>query len=382
MGITSLSELFNASNGKMPQKVFAAATPQVPVTPFKGTASRISELATDKYAMGNPVLGRALSARSSGGLSSEGKYGGFFSATDQQAAIEGSAINLRENVGPNLQAKAEAFYKKIDPMYGEASKGPSRFFATPGMAQMPAVDPNRKNAIQGGYIDKIVNPSRQYANQLNDWYQTQSKPAQEYMGTAQRIASTPLSQLASQVATSAYGMNPDLATSKFSNLDAEYLKRTRDAASITEFGIPYEEQRAKEEDQLYGTTDKKIASANEAFASAELDKYTSLGSNYLSAATGQTAEQMYNIIDPGFYYQDPDTKQETATDGRWYTQQYAAYLADGDKEGASKLLNALPTDKQALKRLLLAMQSVFTAKAGKSAIATMTYDPLSGISAG
>ena len=80
-------------------------------------------------------------------------------------------------------------------------------------------------------------------------------------------------------------MNPDLATSKFSNLDAEYLKRTRDAASITEFGIPYEEQRAKEEDQLYGTTDKKIASANEAFASAELDKYTSLVSNYLSAAT-------------------------------------------------------------------------------------------------
>jgi hypothetical protein len=379
MAIGSLSDLFNSSQGRMVRRVATPPPPNTPVVPYKGTVSRISELATDKYAMGNPSLNRAISSPARGGLSSGGKYGGFFSATDQQAAIEGSAINLRENVGPDLQAKAEAFYKKIDPMYGEASKGPSRYYMKPGMSQMPGVDPNRTNVTQGGYIDKIVNPSREYANKLNDWYQTQSAPAQEYMGTAQRIAATPLSQLAAQTAVAGYGMNPDLATSKFANLDYEYLKRTRDAQSINEYGVPYDEFKAKQDDLLYGTSEKKLALQDERVASAELDRVTGLGSKYLSATTGQTATQMYNILGKEFKFNNPQTKTEENTSGAFFAQQYSQYLRDGKSSEASTLLNSIPSDKQDLKRLLLAIQSVFTSKAGKSAIATMTYDPLSGL---
>jgi hypothetical protein len=368
--IGSYDSLLKASQGRMAPRV---VTPPPAVEPYSGgldSASRANSLAQAQMA-GGPSLLSGFN-RASGGLSAKGKYSGFFSAGDQQAAIEGAAMDLKSDAA-TYRAKADAFMKKLDPVYGEASKGPSRAFTSQGTAQMPGVDP-RRSVTPGGYIDKIVNPSRKYANQLNDWYAQQSAPAVKYRATAEQIERTPISEFATQIATNSYGMNPDLARGKFANLDETYYKQQRDANSMANYGMPYDEYKAQQDELDFGTRDKKITAADEAFAARELDRVTGIGSNYLSATTGQTAQQMYAITSQQFKYTDPDDNKEKATTGERMVEQYGVYIDEGNMDAANKLLNAVPADKQSLRRLMEALQSVKLQKMGKAAVGTMTYE--------
>ena len=302
--IGSYDGLFNASQGRMAPRV---ATPPPAVEPYSGGlegAGRANSLAQAQMA-GGPSLLSSFN-RASGGLSAKGKYSGFFSAGDQEAAIVGAATDLKGDAAI-YRAKADAFMKKLDPIYGEAAKGPSRAFTSQGTAQMPGVDP-RRSVTPGGYIDKIVNPSRKYANQLNDWYTQQSAPAIKYQATADQIDRTPISQFATQIATNSYGMNPDLAAGKFAGLDAIYYKQQQDANSMAVNKMPYDEYKAQQEDLAFGTTDKKINAGIEAEAAANLDQISGVGSKFLSTATGQTAAQMYATVTPEFEFVDPNDK--------------------------------------------------------------------------
>jgi hypothetical protein len=376
----SREELFNASQGRMAPR--AAAAPSPVIQPYTGgfdTASLTNNLAQTQLANGSsliPNIGRA-----NGGLSAKGKYGGFFSAGDEQAAIEGSARNIK-NSADTYRAKADAFMNKLNPIYTEAAAGPSRAFIHQGTSQMPGVNENQQSINPNGYIAKIVNPSRQYASQLNDWYAQQSAPAVKYKATADQIDRTGISSLATQIATSNFGMNPDLAAGKFAGLDKTYYTEQQDAKSMAEHGMPAAEWKAQNEDNLYGTSAKKIAAGDEQFASSELDKVTNLGSKYLSAATGQTAAQMYNVLDKKFTYTNPLNKTQEEANGTSLAAQYSQYITEGNGKAAQDLLNSIPADRQDLKRLLQAMQSVALMKFGKSAINTMTYNPLAGVSGG
>jgi hypothetical protein len=79
--------------------------------------------------------------------------------------------------------------------------------------------------------------------------------------------------------------------------------------------MPYDEYKAQQDELDFGTRDKKITAADEAFAARELDRVTGTGSNYLSAATGQTAQQMYAITSQQFEFTDPDDGNKKATTG-------------------------------------------------------------------
>jgi hypothetical protein len=368
--IGSYDSLLKASQGRMAPRV---VTPPPAVEPYSGgldSASRANSLAQAQMA-GGPSLLSGFN-RASGGLSAKGKYSGFFSAGDQQAAIEGAAMDLKGDAA-TYRAKADAFMKKLDPVYGEASKGPSRAFTSQGTAQMPGVDP-RRSVTPGGYIDKIVNPSRKYANQLNDWYAQQSAPAVKYRATAEQIERTPISEFATQIATNSYGMNPDLARGKFANLDETYYKQQRDANSIALNQMPYDEYKAQQEDLAFGTTNKKINSGIEAEAAASLDEISGVGSSFLSAATGQTAAQMYKVAESEFDFTDPKDNVKKRGDGLYVIQQYGVYLDEGKLDMAQDLLNAIPQERQDLKRLVQALQSVKLQKMGKAAVGTMTYE--------
>lgn len=371
--IGSYEGLFNASQGRMAPRV---VTPKAPILePYSGgldRAGRANDLAQAQMASGSSLLGGF--DRASGGLSAKGKYSGFFSAGDQQAAIEGAARGIKGSA-EIYRAKADAFMNKLNPIYGEAAKGPSRAFISQGTAQMPGVnEKNWQKVTPGGYIDKIVNPSRKYANQLNDWYSKQSAPAVKYQATADQIERTPISQFATQIATNAYGMNPDLAIGKFAGLDKTYYTEQEDIKSIRDYGMPAAEYKAQQEDLLYGTSAKKITSADEAFAATELDKVTNVGSKFLSAATGQTADQMYKVLEPEFVFTNPETKTSQAVNGAWFAQKYSTYLQDGQFDKANQFLSSVPQDRQDLKKLLQAIQSITLQKAGKAAIGTMTYE--------
>jgi hypothetical protein len=55
-------------------------------------------------------------------------------------------------------------------------------------------------------------------------------------------------------------------------------------------------------------------------------------------------------------------------------EQYGVYIDEGNMDAANKLLNAVPADKQSLRRLMEALQSVKLQKMGKAAVGTMTYE--------
>jgi hypothetical protein len=390
--IGSHEALFNASQGRMAPRV--VAPPKTPLEPYKGSNWLASDLATAQSGLSSTptgTYGRIVSSPATGGLTAKGKYGGFFSAADEQSAIEGGALNLRENVAPTLMAKAEAFYNKLDPMYGEASKGPSRFFMKPGMSQMPGVDPNRTNVTQGGYIDKIVNPSRRYANQLNDWYATQAKPAQEYNATAMQIQSTPLSQLAAQIATSAYGMNYDLATSKFSGLDAKYFKEQEDAAAMAEtqkaaaaFAASSKENAALNI-PASGWKAYKATEAENAKTAAKIpgeyqrlvQDATQLKASALESATSQTSEQIYSSLNKEFTFKNPDDNTEIVSNGAGAIAKMNTYIDAGDTKAANALMTNIAGStsegQQQLVRILTAMFKLRVTNTGTQTQANSFY---------
>ena len=366
--IGSYDSLLKASQGRMAPRV---VTPQPPVQPV-GLPENISanSLAQAKLAKGPSLL--SSFDRASGGLSAKGKYSGFFSAGDQEAAIIGAATDLKGDAA-TYRAKAVAFINKLDPMYlGARNKAQSITRNSMGF------NPQSSSAANFRMFEETSqdrsNPLRAYATELNDWYSKQSAPAVKYRATADQIEGTPISEFATQIATNSYGMNPDLARGKFAGLDAIYYKQQQDADSMAKYGMPYDEYQKEQEDLAYGTKNKKINSAVEAEAASELDAIAGVGSSFLSAATGQTAAQMYKVAENKFNFTDPTDGQKKQANGLYVIKQYGTYLDEGKMSEAENLLNSIPQERQDLIRLIRALQSVKLQKMGKAAIGTMTYE--------
>ena len=373
MGISTLSELFNASKGQIAPRSFILPEPVNPGigesqdrrTALARTASQalaaplkivngVEQPAISKQP--NPVFSSIMSGtrRAGGGLNPEGKYSGFTNAGDLQTAIEGSAISLgRTSTPQSLRAKAEALYNKIDPMYSGATGTPERAFQEQrggyNSSQMPGVDPNKEYSSEG-YVGKIVNPSRQYANQLNDWYKKQALPAENYLESAQQLEATPLSYLAQQIATSAYGMNPDLAAGKFTTLDDRYYAQQRDVESMDEYGMPYAEY--KDKTALFDKNQKAIIKQ---YADT-IESTSGYKANALAALTAQTPEQMYASYGVNYTYKDPETKNEVVKNGQAIVQIMREYLYAGELDFARDLADSLGS--QDLARILNAMYNL------------------------
>ena len=369
--IGSYETLFQAAQGRIAPRVY---TPPAPPAQPAGLAENISanSLAQAKMSSaGSPSLLPSFD-RASGGLSAKGKYSGFFSAGDQEAAIIGAATDLKGDAA-TYRAKADAFINKLDPMYSGARKR-GQSIARDSMG----FNPQSSSAASFRMFEETSQdrsaPLRAYANELNDWYAKQSAPAVKYRATADQIERTPISEFATQIATNSYGMNPDLARGKFAGLDATYYKQQQDANSMALYGKPYDEQKAIDDELAFGTRDKKITSANEADAARELDSFTGTGSNYLSAATGQTAQQMYAITQQQFEFTDPKDGNKKATTGERMVEQYGIYIDEGNMDLATALINSVPSDKQSLRRLMEALKSVKLQKMGKVAQGSQTYE--------
>lgn len=365
--IGTIEGLVNAARGRIaPRSVTEPIQPVAADTGFSNAQLRrtaLAQSAADVFASGktvptqaNPVYSQVLSraTRATGGLDPEGKYGGFSNAGDLQTAIEGAAISLGRTSTPSaLRAKAEAFYNKIDPMYSEAAKGPSRAFMKPYMSQMPSVDPRRQYNPEG-YVGKVVNPSRQYATKLSEWYTQQTAPAENYLQTAQQLEATPLSALATQIATSAYGMNPDLAAGKFTGLDNKYYTQLRDQQSIAQYGVPYAQWKDMEAARI--KEEKTIPSR----WSAAIESTTGYNSSAMSALTAQTPEQMYATYGQDYTYKDPETNKDVVANGQGIVDIMRKYLTTGETDLALKLAESL--GEQDIARILNAMYNLGSTK--------------------
>lgn len=378
MTIATREDLLNAAGGVFkPREIFTNSNTYAPGQ-LAGDINRTgaSSTATNQYA--NLMAG----AKAPGGLSAKGKYGGFYTSADQEQAIRGSAINLAKGIPQQLRSTAKPYLDKLNTMYGEAS---TKYLLPEQKAAREQMGFNPVSSSAGSarmFEETSSNRTpllRNYANQLSTWYQKEAAPAKEYLSTAKQLESTPLSSLASSIATSAYGMNPNLATSKFGNLDTEYLKQQRDTESVLNYGMTYDERQKALEDAKYGTSLTKETKGLESLAGIEIENLTRVGSKFLSANTGQTAKQMYDVLQPTFEYVDPSTNTKTVGSGSYFAQQYSQYLTDGDEDSADKLLNSVPQDRQDLRRLLTAIKSVMLTKQGKSAMNAMQYQALADL---
>lgn len=364
MAIGTIKGLANAAQGRMaPRNIVMPEPVNVSADQAMARRAALAQSAAGVFASGkevpttaNPVYSDVVTkaTRAMGGLSDKGKYSGFSNAGDLQTAIEGAAISLgRTNTPAALRAKAEAFYNKIDPMFAEASKGPSRAFSQQGMTPMPSVDPRRQYSSQG-YVGKVVNPSRQYASQLGDWYSQQTVPAENYLQSAQQLEATPLAALATQIATSAYGMNPDLAAGKFSNLDTKYYEQQRNAQSLAQYGVPYEQWK-----DMQAAEAKAQKAVPQQWATA-IENTTGFKSSAMSALTAQTPEQMYATYSQEYTFKDPETGRENVANGQGIVDKMRQYLTSGETDFALKLADSL--GQQDLARILNAMYNLGSTK--------------------
>lgn len=388
MGIGTLPQLYEAAQGRMAPRVLIPPAPVDPGTAFDDARARRTALArtatevrTAAQAAGrtisselgktfptelNPVYKNILSnpTRAGGGLNPSGKYGGFNNAGDLQSAIEGSAISLGRTSTPQLlRDKATAYYDKLDTEYTEAQGAPERYFKKQrggyNSAQMPGVDPNKQYSSEG-YVGKIVNPSREYATQLSEWYAGATAPADDYLISAQQLENTPLSNLATQIATSAYGMNPDLAAGKFSGLDTTYFNQQRDREYMQQYGMPYADYEAEQK-----TIPGKYA--------AEIATTTGYRAADMSKLTAQSPEQMYVSYGTSYKYKDPETDTEVTRNGKAIIETMRDYLYEGELELAAKLAEAL--GDQDLARILNAQYNLGVTRNIKNEQENEAYAP-------
>lgn len=210
--------------------------------------------------------------RPGGGLSSKGKYGGFFSAEDLKRSIEGTSMRFK-STADRLRQEAMNRYTQVEQMY----------------------QPERKKMEMGLFKGTVESPTADdnYMRRLADWASSSVKPAEEYLKTAQQIEATPISTLAETIASRVYGMNPDLAVGKFSDLDEAYASRMRDIESMKRTGMPYSqyEQYVKQlESQQKSQLDEQAA-----FLEDQIASNFGVNPRTISTKMGRTPEQIYSI---------------------------------------------------------------------------------------
>lgn len=297
----------------------------------------------------------ASGQRSPLGLSGKGKYGGFYNAGDLETAIRGSAIGIR-SLAPQLRSEAASYYGNLDTAFEAAKRQPTEYYTARGYAsQLAQLDPYRgyRADLPGG---EIVNPAKQYVRSLRNWYGEASKPAEEYLQTAQQLEATPLSQLAQRIAVSQYGMNPNLASGKFSGLDAEYFKQQRDEEYISQYGVPYEQWAAE---QTKAQKDyAALTKSQQDQIKSTVEQGTGFSSSRLQASTNMTPAQMQAAMSTAYDY---NGQQLTGQD---LINQVNSYVSQGQIDMAKSMLDDLKSDSttQGIYRLINVLLNFSVAK--------------------
>lgn len=293
--ITNRDTLYKAAMGKQvkesPAPPLTQATPPPPRYPtapgyeYNPSPSESSNILANLLASGTTGAGR----------SSKGKYSGFYSGGDLDAAIKGSAIDLRENVPAQLEAKAKARYQAMNQMYRQAlgtqvpftteydprSGSAGNFRIAETLASTPSLRQARRNVSE-------------YMVPLGSWYNEQGQPAEQYVDVAEKLRGSALSDLATSIATRQYGMNPNLAIGKFAGLDAEYFPTYRNRDYMSKYGKTYDQYKFEEEKAAQMAKEQEAGINKE--SKSQIESITGLSADKLATASGQTVSKMYEVL--------------------------------------------------------------------------------------
>jgi hypothetical protein len=335
------TDLIKAANGIFRPRVAPQVeqpTPQAPPSPYEQAISRrlaLSMTPDQRLASTEAAPGASMAPTSSyqkllsgvtrpmGGLSSKGKYGGFYSAGDLESAISGSAMRFATEVPSYLRSQAGQRYSDLESMYGKAMLGGQSTVAQRqggGFRAFEEATQNRSPLL------------RDYANNvLGNWYAQNAAPAEEYLATAQQIESTPVSNLATAIASQAYGMNPDLARGKFSGLDQRMFEERRNQQYMSQFGVPYEQYKFQQDQQL-GTAREMAKSQVAAIEAA-----TGMNLSQIRDFSGLNDTAVYNALTMGDvqYEQDGEIVSSPAAS---VVQEALGMFNSGDEEGLNSFI--------------------------------------------
>lgn len=171
------------------------------------------------------------------GLSSEGKYGGYYTASDLETAIAGEAMARNQQAMDYAQSLRDLATKRTGDIRRTYT---SQLGALQRGANLTPKD------LFGGYFRDQGDAAK--ARQLEE-YQTEKlgEVGQTY-DTAAMIEETPMSQYARAVATQRYGMNPALAAGTFgTEFDIKQQQNLLDQQYLDTYGMSEADYRAAQE---------------------------------------------------------------------------------------------------------------------------------------
>jgi hypothetical protein len=292
-----------------------------------------------KSSMESPITRTFANILSGGGRRGGGKYGGFNTSADLEAAVLGSTYELRDTAVPTLRGKAQPYLEQVQNMGSDAYRQAMNTVMQGVTGKIPAVPMGMTQAPEGSVYDTRINPLRQYKQQLTGWETEASKPAEEYLQTAQQIESTPMSELARSIAVNRYGMDPNLAAGKFANINDDYWKKERDAEYQAEYGMPYEQYKFEQDrlsDITTGGSKEKIAEAT-----VKIEELTGLRTTTLSEKTSQTPVQILENLSKMYQIPDPSTGELTEANGAGIVEILRESIGSGNNQGLQDIYESL-----------------------------------------
>jgi len=242
------------------------------------------------------------------GLSSEGKYSGFYTASDRHNAVLGQAMQSKDRLSSQLRDLATSRYAQTDSAYFPAAKQNMDQYSISGTVK---ARPNMGGSADAMERYSVNQPAADAYGQrdtaLKNWYAKNIAPANEANESANANDLTPLSTYATAIASRNYNINPYAAAGEFNNADSEMYRGTRDQASVRDYGMPYDELNDLNAQYKQEATDTNSATLDAEFASdqaktaktansADLENLTGMNISALKQQTGSSEENLHNIL--------------------------------------------------------------------------------------
>jgi hypothetical protein len=305
---------------------------------------------TPQYSQFRQAFGLSNPTNPYAGLSSSGKYGGFYTASDLESAIAGQAQQTRDILSSIYRDYANARYQQIDPALAEGRSLYKRSQAITGRGLTPEA-----KILHGEFSPtekrSMIGKNNEYLASLNEWYAKNAAPAEQYLATAGQIESTPLSTLAASIASQQYGMNPYLAESKFAGLDTKAYTEQRDKEYIANYGMPYQ-QFIDAQTQAQTNLDTESKYSEEA-AKRMIENVTGLNSAALRTSTGKSYNTLASVLSGNKMYTWGGGKQ--AGTAATALQEASRLLTENKPDEALSLVKEIGKSNQDLEVIISAI---------------------------
>lgn len=215
------------------------------------------------------------------GLSSKGKYAGYYTAADMQKAVEGDAMQAYN--------QSTAFAEDL----GNLASNQYDKYVAQNTYGMPTFQSN---------VDMPEGLQEQKIGEYQDYMRNLGSQIDSSFDTSTSILNTPRYEFARALATQKYGMNPSLAAGMFTpQFDVDQYAIDQDVRSMEATGMPFDVARQYKADtrsNLENTReDTRYIRDQDALARATaIEDATGYSTSKMKIATSMTDQQLYEVV--------------------------------------------------------------------------------------